>query len=179
MPYITRKDWFNQHMLPIFKAKQPDMHITFDMFGNKSRDPKGFDHRTKSQALRDRAGKLHSAELAALSAYGTDDFQARNLDVYDRYMDFIGVEDAVSPHKTHWVRKYKKLDYEGIKKFIPDFTEIEFKSWSSRPDDDENADMLMLKFAFRKAYESLLRSGDPAKLVEWDSQQKAFYRTAA
>jgi hypothetical protein len=178
MAYITRKDWFHKHMLPIFNARQPQMHITFDMFGNKSRDPKGFDHRTKSQHLREMSGELHAAEVEALNAYGTDEFAQKNDVVYRNYMKFISLEDAVAPHKTTWVRRYKKIDLETIQKHLPDFCEFSFKCWTSRPEEDENKEMLIYKHEFRKAYQHLLKTGDASRLLEWDRAQKEFYGVA-
>lgn len=151
------------------------MHITFDMFGNKSRNEKAFDHRTKSEALRQMAGELHDAEVEAINAEG-DDWIAKTEAVYHKYMEFISLEDAVDPHKTSWVRRYKKLDFDQIKAILPDFTEIEFKCWSSRPEDDENKEMLMLKFGFRKAFEKFRRSNDDLLIRTWDAEQKAFYK---
>jgi hypothetical protein len=177
---LSRKEWFERHILPIFKTRQPNMHITYDMFGNKSRNEDGFDHRTKSVALRQAAGALHDAELAARDAEGTDEFYEKNVAVYDKYLEFLELEDAVNPHKTSWVRRYKKVDWEMVNAVLPDFTELEFKCWTSRPEDHEDADMLKLKFKFREAYQYMLKNENSPtrgeKLREWDAAQKAFYR---
>jgi hypothetical protein len=173
---ISRKEWFERHLLPIFKTRSPHVHITYDIFGNKSRNEKGFDHRTKSTALREKAGDLHAKEMEALNSEGQGDFFSKTEAVYDSFLEFIELEDAVSPHKTSWVRKYKKLDYDEIKKVLPDFMEIEFKSWSSRPEPDENERMLILKFRYREAYEAYRKTGSPEKLIDWDGEQKMFYK---
>ena len=103
MARITRAAWFDKYILPKFENRNPEIHINYAIYGNKSRVTGGFDHRTKSEDLRQLAEEIHNAEVKALNAFDAGRmavFYEMNEDVHKRFLAFIAAEDAVMPHKS-------------------------------------------------------------------------------
>lgn len=171
---MTRKEWYNSRFEPLMKKIHPQIHITFDIFTNKSRD-KGFDHRTKNESLREKAAVIYAMENISRMSSNTENDRA----VVDAFMDFIQTPGAIHPHKTLWARKFSKLDFIKIKDAVPQFTEFEFNLWVQRPDENDTPEIMDSRLDFRVAYENFLSENDQTMLTSWYERVNAPFTKVA
>jgi N-methylhydantoinase A/oxoprolinase/acetone carboxylase beta subunit len=164
---MTRKDWFERFFLPQFKSELPKEHITFAIFGNKSRNEEGFDKRRKkenflklAQAIRDEEVKSHKA---AEEGSNEDAVKHAKLCV-DRFKDYLNEPTAQGLNKRRAIRK---LELSKIQDVIPHFSSLRFKIYGCKVDKSDSDHASKFKKALAKAYQELYYDNNADPLIEW------------